>query len=587
MDGARVVEAVEFGQVIESVLSSVDGLRSSRVLSGEAPDGQVEAALAAAEWLRRAADALALTVIGEIDRRGEQRGEDGVYRARRLPAGQVAEVAADVVAVATGTSIGQAGRRCDLAARLAADLPQLLDLLAVGRVAIAAVELVERETRGVSQETLAAVLAHLLAPVRGRPGSIRIADLQSREVARACRRVIARSEPQVLAERAGRNRAEAIGVRAEPGPVGTSQVTAILPSEVAAAVMAAIDAAGQVRLEDQPELTRGAARALGFADLLLRGVEVTAHVRLGIPVITSAASRLGFAPITGGRSGDHTDQAGGRHPFGRFCTCGADPAECPCFGPPDDAPFAPGDGGEPGQGRRARSGRVVTGTGADKVDVLTEEWHGPGLQTQAATSFGPEGPIGWISGATIPGIGYIPPDTVAALVTRLETRVSRALLDARTGTLLETSNPRYRIPEGLREFVTAREGTCRMFGCTRPVQTTRTGYGADLDHATPWPEGSTSPANLSALCRHHHRIKHSPRWSHHLHDDGSTTWTTPGGRTAFTFPDHTVHTDHRDHDERSVARQQRRPFAPPGVDPHTEAGRPRTTDPEPTPAPPF
>ena len=46
--------------------------------------------------------------------------------------------------------------------------------------------------------------------------------------------------------------------------------------------------------------------------------------------------------------------------------------------------------------------------------------------------------------------------------------------------------------------------------------------GADLDHATPWPKGESTPTNLSGLCRHHHLLKHSPRWTHRLHADGTT-----------------------------------------------------------------
>lgn len=154
-----------------------------------------------------------------------------------------------------------------------------------------------------------------------------------------------------------------------------------------------------------------------------------------------------------------------------------------------------------------------------------------------------EGNGRWVSGTTIPGVGFIPPDVVAALVSRLETRVGRALIDARTGTLLETSTPRYAIPAAQREFVATRDGTCRMWGCERPVHSTRLGWAADVDHATPWPEGETTPGNLSALCRHHHRVKHSPRWTHRLDADGSTEWVTPGGTVAFTFPVHVVDAD--------------------------------------------
>ena len=146
----------------------------------------------------------------------------------------------------------------------------------------------------------------------------------------------------------------------------------------------------------------------------------------------------------------------------------------------------------------------------------------------------------WVSGATIPGVGFVPPDVVAAVVGRLDTRVGRALLDARTGTLLETSTSSYAIPRAQREFVATRDGTCRMWGCDRPVESRRLGWSADVDHATPWPHGETSPANLSDLCRHHHRVKHSPRWGHRLREDGSTEWVTPGGVVAFTYPVHAV-----------------------------------------------
>lgn len=145
-----------------------------------------------------------------------------------------------------------------------------------------------------------------------------------------------------------------------------------------------------------------------------------------------------------------------------------------------------------------------------------------------------------MSGTTIPGVGFVPPDVVAAIVARLDTRVGRALLDARTGTLLETSTSSYAIPRAQREFVATRDGTCRMWGCERPVESRRLGWAADVDHATPWPRGETSPANLSDLCRHHHRVKHSARWSHRLREDGSTEWVTPGGVVAFTFPVHAV-----------------------------------------------
>lgn len=498
-------------------------------------DTALEGGLRAAEAIRRAADGLELTFVAEVNRRGEERGDDGWFRDVRLGPGEVADMASDTVAIAVGAGPWEAGRRCGLAARATTDLADLADLAGDGRLRQRALEVVESHTRDTLPETTAAIVAHFLEPMRGRPGSIRILEMEPREIAKACRRLIARLEPDVMQRRADSNRAEKLDVRTEPGLLGTTTLSATLPSEVGAAVRSAVDAAGLLRLDDDPDLPIGTARALGLTDLVLRGVTVSAEVRLGIPVIASAASRLTFAPMGG-----------------------------------DEA--TTGDG--------SSRWRIATGTGADRVAVLDEEWL-PGGRTRArvparvpdtadAASASGSQAERWVSGTTIPGVGFVPPDVVAALVGRLDTRVARALLDARTGTLLETSAPRYVIPAAQREFVTTRDGVCRMWGCTRPVHTTRLGWKADVDHATPWPEGETSPCNLSALCRHHHRVKHSPRWRHVLHEDGTSEWVTPGGVPAFTFPTHAVPED------TGVDDEDARPVLTGGWDPTTGAWSPLT-----------
>jgi hypothetical protein len=53
----------------------------------------------------------------------------------------------------------------------------------------------------------------------------------------------------------------------------------------------------------------------------------------------------------------------------------------------------------------------------------------------------------------------------------------------------------------LRIAVNARDGTCRVPTCSRPAME------CDLDHEQPHPRGPTTGANLSPLCRRHHRIK--------------------------------------------------------------------------------
>ncbi|WEV78616.1 hypothetical protein O9K63_02120 [Janibacter cremeus] len=465
-------------------------------------------ALETTERLRRAADALELSVIGQAVRWGEERGPDGIYRAVHLDEGEVAEFAVEAVGVTLRASTYEARGRCDLAARAVTDLRELADLIADGRLRERAMGVVAKETRLAEPHAVAEVVAHLMAPMRGRPDSIRIVELEEREIRKACRRILQRVQPDLLRGESKRNRREQLDARFSAGPVGTTDLHGTLPSELALALKSAIDEAAKQRLVDDPDLTAGAARALGLVDLALRGVEVTAQVRVGIPVITSAASRLAFAPYEGGEGG------GGRGSLGQDL-----------------------------HGPTAREGRLVTGDGADAVEVLAEEWAGDAVSSQVPTTFGPDGPPSWISGCDIPGIGYIPPDAVAAIVSNLETKVSRALLDARTGTLVETSNPRYVVTDSMREFVAARDEVCRMWGCNRRAWRGALMPAADLDHARPWPEGPSSPRNLSGLCRHHHLLKHSERWTHVLHPDGTTEWISPGGVSTVTFPAQWVHTE--------------------------------------------
>lgn len=132
----------------------------------------------------------------------------------------------------------------------------------------------------------------------------------------------------------------------------------------------------------------------------------------------------------------------------------------------------------------------------------------------------PEG-FGFGSVVGVPGVGVVAPGVVEALLGRLSTRVARALVDAHTGVTLETMTPRYRPTEAMRRFVQVRDGTCRFPGCG--VQARR----CQLDHVVPAPAGPTSPANLIALCQHHHRLKTFGGWRPVLARDGTVVWTDP------------------------------------------------------------
>jgi hypothetical protein len=104
--------------------------------------------------------------------------------------------------------------------------------------------------------------------------------------------------------------------------------------------------------------------------------------------------------------------------------------------------------------------------------------------------------------------------------------VWRRLLTDPAGQLLEISADTYEPPQAMRDLVLARDRTCRGPGCRSPADR------CDLDHTVPWPTGPTSPANLRALCRSHHRLKTHTDTTHSAHDHGGGhTWTLPSGRT--------------------------------------------------------
>ena len=102
----------------------------------------------------------------------------------------------------------------------------------------------------------------------------------------------------------------------------------------------------------------------------------------------------------------------------------------------------------------------------------------------------------------------------------------RALLVDNRGALLDFGRTTYRPPQELADFVIARDRTCVFPGCSLPAGR------CDLDHEIPFDAGgSTSAANVHALCRHHHRLKHEAGWTVVGNVDGSFTWRSSTGHT--------------------------------------------------------
>ena len=132
------------------------------------------------------------------------------------------------------------------------------------------------------------------------------------------------------------------------------------------------------------------------------------------------------------------------------------------------------------------------------------------------------------------GFGSLPADVARELAG--DAAWQRLVHDPVTGHLIDVGHAQYRPGPRLAAFVRARDVRCRFPGCTRKARR------ADLDHTLPYDHfdpprgGTTSAANLAALCRHHHRIKTHADITVSNDGEGGLTWTTRHGNTHTTEP---------------------------------------------------
>jgi hypothetical protein len=104
------------------------------------------------------------------------------------------------------------------------------------------------------------------------------------------------------------------------------------------------------------------------------------------------------------------------------------------------------------------------------------------------------------------------------------------LTDPESGAVLDVGRTRHDPPPDLDRHVRVRDAMCRFPGCRRQAT------GCDLDHTDPYPHGPTDAANLHALCRRHHRLKHETGWQARAHPGGRLEWTSPLGAAYTTDP---------------------------------------------------
>ena len=120
----------------------------------------------------------------------------------------------------------------------------------------------------------------------------------------------------------------------------------------------------------------------------------------------------------------------------------------------------------------------------------------------------------------------------AGLAAERASRQAEADAAAADGCAHEQASLAYRPPPRLREYVVARDVTCRFPTCRQPV------WRCDLDHSVPYDKGGrTCSCNLGGLCRFHHQVKQHRRWQLSQPTPGIFTWTTPAGRAYRTEPD--------------------------------------------------
>ena len=125
------------------------------------------------------------------------------------------------------------------------------------------------------------------------------------------------------------------------------------------------------------------------------------------------------------------------------------------------------------------------------------------------------------------GYGAIPASVARHLASDATWR--RFITEPQSGNLLDLGRASYEPPQALKDFLIARDRTCRFPGCRRSALL------SDLDHAQSWESGGvTSADNIGALCRRHHRLKTHDGWQIESFPDGSCTWTSPLGKRFFT-----------------------------------------------------
>ncbi|MBI1377507.1 MAG: DUF222 domain-containing protein [Frankiales bacterium] len=297
----------------------------------------------------------------------------------------------------------------------------------------------------------------------------RVGRLGSHRVGAELTRVLTRLDPAGQAARIRRARRHDLGVWFRPLPDGLGQITAVHRIEDARAIIEALDT---------------------DADRFL------AHRRGCPPCAAAVPDEIGPA-----RAAAHLDRV-----------LAADDISRPGAGADVDASDGPGAPARTGTadpevsaGRRRRGGGRRSRRGELQVVV------------DLATLLGLAEEPGLLSGQPVPA------EIARELATSCGS-MRRVVTDPVDGHLLDYGTRTY-LPDALRAFVAARDGTCRSPGCGQPA------HRSQLDHVVPFPHGPSDTANTHALCARDHSLKTDGHLRYVEHGaDGRAAWCTRLGQ---------------------------------------------------------
>jgi hypothetical protein len=437
------------------------------------PSVDLAAEVDGAQRVINAASAVQALRVAQFAGREEEQDASGAWVEVDHGVGHLGEFAADCFGPMLSMGSVAAGRKVETAAALASRLPVTLAAMSAGDLDPWRATIIATELGEAGRESCAAVEA-LIFPA--------VLDETPGAVTKRVRRVLAVVDADAVRLKAAKARLDRF-VQAYPSEVpGLTKWVASLPAAESAACWAAIDELAHRMRGDDPTRTLEQCRADALVDLMLGNVQVSTTVTLMIPVQTATVDEPPESMVE------------------------------------DLIAHGPG----PGPGSASAFG-----------------WSNPRAATddfgQPAAAANPLIEPSWTQicamGYEIPGIGVIGGDVVAGILQKFDTRITRVLLDERTGVVIETGVDTYRPSEAMRRFVQKRDGTCRFPGCARNARR------CEPDHVIPFSRGGpTAIWNLASICKHHHRVKHEANWALTMSRDGECTWTDPFGRQYATHP---------------------------------------------------